>query len=148
MRIVSDVLLLSYFDKIGLSLTVEAGQALAFLYSEARLYKGRRSDSSSTPHPECVCAFCLLSHHLISRWCKCQNFALTHGTKRITVCVSPVELSDGRGGGGGGGAKSIIRRRGSLVLYKSFNTHWFKSSHKKISVNDFCLSYPGIKANC
>jgi hypothetical protein len=34
------VLLLSYFDKIGLSLTVEAGQALAFLYSEARLYKG------------------------------------------------------------------------------------------------------------
>ena len=39
-RIVSDVLLLSYFDKIGLSLTVEAGQALAVLYSKARLYKG------------------------------------------------------------------------------------------------------------
>ena len=39
-RIVSDVLLLSYFNKIGLSLTAEAGQALAFLYSEARLYKG------------------------------------------------------------------------------------------------------------
>ena len=33
-RIVSDVLLLSYLDKIGLSLTVEAGQALAFLYSD------------------------------------------------------------------------------------------------------------------
>jgi hypothetical protein len=35
-----DVLLLSYLDKIGLSLTDEAGQALAYLYSEARLYKG------------------------------------------------------------------------------------------------------------
>ncbi len=41
-RIVSDVLLLSYLDKIGLSLTTEAGQALAYLYSEARLYKGAR----------------------------------------------------------------------------------------------------------
>ncbi len=39
---VSDVLLLSYLDKIGLSLTVEAGQASAYLYSEARLYKGAR----------------------------------------------------------------------------------------------------------
>ena len=37
---VSDLLLLSYFDKIGLSLTDEAGQASAYLYSEARLYKG------------------------------------------------------------------------------------------------------------
>ena len=40
MKVVSDVLHLSYLDKFGLSLTVEAGQALAFLYSEARLYKG------------------------------------------------------------------------------------------------------------
>ena len=48
----SDVLLLSYLDKIGLSLTVEAGQALACLYSEARLYKGARAASlsqSTTP---------------------------------------------------------------------------------------------------
>ncbi len=37
---VRDVLLLSYLDKIGLSLTDEAGQASACLYSEARLYKG------------------------------------------------------------------------------------------------------------
>jgi hypothetical protein len=37
---VSDVLLLSYFDKMGLSLTGEAGQASGYLYSEARLYKG------------------------------------------------------------------------------------------------------------
>ncbi len=41
-RIVSDVLLLSYLDKIVLSLTAEAGQALAYLYSEVRLYKGAR----------------------------------------------------------------------------------------------------------
>ena len=39
MKIVSDVLLLSYLDKFGLSVIVEAGQALAVLYSEARLYK-------------------------------------------------------------------------------------------------------------
>ena len=36
---VSDVLLLSYLV-IGLGLTGEAGQASAYLYSEARLYKG------------------------------------------------------------------------------------------------------------
>jgi hypothetical protein len=49
---VSDVLLLSYLDKIGLSLTDEAGQASAYLNSEARLYKGARmaplSQSTST----------------------------------------------------------------------------------------------------
>jgi hypothetical protein len=39
MKIVSDVLHLSYSDKFGLRVTVEAGQALAILYSEARLYK-------------------------------------------------------------------------------------------------------------
>ncbi len=42
---VSDVLLLSYLDKIRLILTGEAGQASAYLYSEARqprLYKGAR----------------------------------------------------------------------------------------------------------
>ena len=36
------MLLLSYFDKFGLRVTVEAGQALAVLYSGARLYKGPR----------------------------------------------------------------------------------------------------------
>ena len=40
LKMVSDVLLLSYLDKIGLSLTGEAGQASAYLYSEVRLYKG------------------------------------------------------------------------------------------------------------
>ncbi len=33
MKIVSDVLLLSYLGKFGLSVTVEAGQALAVLYT-------------------------------------------------------------------------------------------------------------------
>ncbi len=42
LKMVSDVLLLSYLGKIGLSLTGEAGQASAYLYSEARLYKGAR----------------------------------------------------------------------------------------------------------
>ncbi len=46
------MLLLSYLDKICLILTGEAGQALAYLYSEARLYKGARTASlsqSTTP---------------------------------------------------------------------------------------------------
>ncbi len=52
LKMVSDVLLLSYLDKIGLSLTGEAGQAAAYLYSEVRLYKEARlaglSQSSTT----------------------------------------------------------------------------------------------------
>ncbi len=51
---VSVVLLLSYLDKIGLSLTGEARQASAYLYSEARLYKGASlavlSQSATVPH--------------------------------------------------------------------------------------------------
>ncbi len=39
---VSALLLLSYLNKIRLILTGEAGQALAYLYSEARVYKGAR----------------------------------------------------------------------------------------------------------
>ncbi len=39
---VSDVLLLSYLNKIGLTLMDEAGQASECLYSEARLYTGAR----------------------------------------------------------------------------------------------------------
>ncbi len=41
------MLLLSYFDKICLILTGEPGPALAFLYSEARLYKGAKVASLS-----------------------------------------------------------------------------------------------------
>jgi hypothetical protein len=43
----SDVLLLSYLDKICLTLTGELCRALACLYSEARLYKGARVASLS-----------------------------------------------------------------------------------------------------
>ena len=54
MKIVSDVLHLSYLDKFGLRVTVKAGQALAVLYSEARLYKGPSlagpSQSATTVH--------------------------------------------------------------------------------------------------
>ena len=39
MKIVSEVLHLSYLDKFGLRVTVKAGQALVVLYSEARLYR-------------------------------------------------------------------------------------------------------------
>ena len=48
------MLLLSYLDKISLLLTGEPGRALAYLYSEARLYKGAREASlsqSTTLHP-------------------------------------------------------------------------------------------------
>ncbi len=47
MKVDSDVLLLSYFDKICLTLTGDLRRALACLYSEARLYKGAREASLS-----------------------------------------------------------------------------------------------------
>ncbi len=54
MNVDSDVLLLSYLDKICLTLTGDPGHALACLFSEARLYKGAREASlsqSTTLHP-------------------------------------------------------------------------------------------------
>ncbi len=53
MKMDSDVLLLSYFDKICLILTGELWRALACLYSEVRLYKGAREapvSQSTTLH--------------------------------------------------------------------------------------------------
>jgi hypothetical protein len=47
MKVVSDALLLSYSDKICLTLTGELWRAVACLYSEARLYKGAREASLS-----------------------------------------------------------------------------------------------------
>ncbi len=47
MKMDSDVLLLSYLDKICLFLTGELWRALACLYCEARLYKGAREESLS-----------------------------------------------------------------------------------------------------
>jgi hypothetical protein len=48
MKMDIDVLLLSYLDKIGLTLTGDLRRALASLYSEARLYKGLRTAT----HPQ------------------------------------------------------------------------------------------------
>ena len=42
MKVASDVLLLLCLHDFGLRVSVELGQASAFLYSEARLYKGAR----------------------------------------------------------------------------------------------------------
>ena len=53
MKMDSDVLLLSYLDKICLILTGELWRAVACLYSEARLYKGAREapfSQSTTLH--------------------------------------------------------------------------------------------------
>jgi hypothetical protein len=47
MKVNSDVLLLSYLDKICLALTGELRHALACLYSKARLYKEAREASLS-----------------------------------------------------------------------------------------------------
>ena len=47
MKMDSDVLHFSYFDKICLILTGEPGPALGYLYSEARLYKEARAASLS-----------------------------------------------------------------------------------------------------
>ena len=73
MKVVSDVLHLSYFDKFGLRVIVKAGQALAVLYSEARLYKGPRlagpSQSATTR-----------STGNISVWIKKVGHSNTRGT--------------------------------------------------------------------
>ncbi len=67
------MLLLSYLDKFGLRVTVEAGQALAVLYSEARLYNGPRlagpSQSATTR-----------STGNISVWIKKVDHSNTRGT--------------------------------------------------------------------
>ena len=72
MKIVSDVLHLSYLDKFGLRVTVEAGQALACLYSEARLYKG--ASQSTLP-----------------------QLAASHSTGNISVGVKKASHSNTRG---------------------------------------------------
>jgi hypothetical protein len=68
----SDVLLLSYLDKICLILTGESGRALVYLYSEARLYNGARA------------AFLSQS-------------TILHSTGNTSVCVKEVGQSNTRG---------------------------------------------------
>ncbi len=50
-------------------------------------------------------------------------------------CVSPFELTDGKGGRRGWGRSRSHRRRESLVLYKLFNTLW--SHHFKVFIKHF-----------
>jgi hypothetical protein len=66
------VLLLSYLYKICLILTGEPGRALAYLYSEAKLYKGARAASLS------------------------QSTTL-HSAGNTSVCVKEVGHSNNRG---------------------------------------------------
>ena len=74
MKIVSDVLLLSYLDKFGLIVTVEAGQALAVFYSKARLYKGPRLAGLSQSTATC-------STGNISVWIQKVSHSNTCGTE-------------------------------------------------------------------
>jgi hypothetical protein len=60
-----------------------------------------------------------------------RNFRMNSRQQVVSLfrasCVSPVELIDRRGGRGWARSQ-IIRTQESLVLYKSFNTHWFLAS--------------------
>ncbi len=49
-------------------------------------------------------------------------------------CFSTVELTDKRGGDEGMGKEPNIRRRDSLILYKSCNTLWFQLTIPALSV--------------
>jgi hypothetical protein len=74
------VLLLSYLDKIRLILTGEAGQALAYLYSEARLYKGAGTASlsqSTTPRSTGNSSVSEESQPLRHTW-NSKGFVLSH----------------------------------------------------------------------
>ncbi len=77
---VSDVLLLSYLDKIGLSLTDEAGQASEYLYSEARLYKGASlallSQSATTRSTGNISVGVKKVNHLLRR---VEGLSVDHG---------------------------------------------------------------------
>ncbi len=85
----SDVLLLSYLDKICLILTGEPGGALAYLYSEARLYKGARAASlsqSTTPRSTGNISVCEESRPQQHTW---NRFDIIQAlSSRITAVIS------------------------------------------------------------
>ena len=84
MKVDSDVLLLSYLDKICLTLIGEPRRALACLYSEARLYKGAREaplSQSTTLHST--------GNTLV--WTKEVGHSNTRGTVRL--CSFPLKFS-------------------------------------------------------
>ncbi len=84
MKVDNDVLLLSYFNKICLTLTGNLWGALASLYSEARLYKGPRTATrpqSTTLH----------STGNISVWTKEVSHSNTRG--RVRLCSFPLKFT-------------------------------------------------------
>ncbi len=84
MKVDSDVLLLSYLDKICLTLTGNLQPALACLYSGARLYKGPRTAT----HPQSTT---LHSTGNISVWRKEVGHSNTCGTVRL--CSFPLKFT-------------------------------------------------------
>jgi hypothetical protein len=54
-----------------------------------------------------------------------------------SFCVSPVELTDGRGGRGRRRSQ-IIRWRESMVLYKSINTVWKRRNETQSRHSETC----------
>ncbi len=85
------MLLLSYFDTICLILTGEPGRVLAYLYSEARLYKVARAASLS------------------------QSTTL-HSTGNTSVCVKEVGHSNTRGT-----VRALFFSRSNLLLHNSLH---------------------------
>ncbi len=84
MKVDSDVLLISYLDKICLILAGDLWRALACLYSEARLYKGPRE----VTRPQ------LTTLHSIdntSVWTKEVGHSNTSGTVRL--CSFPLKFT-------------------------------------------------------
>ncbi len=84
MKVDSDVLLLSYLDKIYLTLNGDLRRALACLYSEGRLYKGARETSLSQ-------STTLHSTGNTSVWTKEVGNSNTHGTVRL--CSFPLKFT-------------------------------------------------------
>ncbi len=76
MKVDNDVLLLSYLDKICLTLTGDLRRALASLYSGARLYKGPRTAT-------CPQSTTLHSTGNISVWIQKVGHSNTRGTVRL-----------------------------------------------------------------
>ncbi len=59
-------------------------------------------------------------------------------------CVSPIELTDGRGGRGWGRSQNI-RKRECLILYKSFNSIWFVNDWTVYATKELDIFWPKFK---
>ncbi len=79
MKVDYDVLLLSYLDKICLTLTGDLRRALASLYSGERLYKGPRTAT----HPQTTTLHSTGNNFV---WMKEVGHSNTRGTVRLCSC--------------------------------------------------------------